>query len=176
MGKVLFREEQYFRQSPFVWIVVPVWLWITGLFSWAFYQQFYLCRPWGDNPMSNQGLLITGILVIILLGLFFVLLLSGKLITEIRTDGLYYRYPPFINSEKSIPAETIANAEVRKYRPIGEYGGWGIRRGFRTRNTAYTISGTIGLVIVLKNSKKYTFGTHKPEELRRAVDRMMNPK
>jgi len=173
MDKLLFKEEQYLRQNYVTWIIIPAWLWSAVSFGQAFYQQLYLGRPWGDKPISDNELLLTGIGVILLLGLVFALLFRAKLITEVHSVGLFYKFIPFVNSFKSIPVSAIASFEVKKYHPLLEYGGWGLR--FRWRNTAYNVSGSTGLVLILKNGKKYTFGTKKPDELRRAVEKMMKP-
>ncbi len=57
------------------------------------------------------------------------------------------------------------------YRPILEYGGWGIRYGLRGR--AYNVSGNRGLRVELTNGKHILFGSAKPEELKLALDNMM---
>jgi len=53
---------------------------------------------------------------------------------------------------------------LRKYSPIGEYGGWGFRYG------AYNIKGSQGLQLKFKNGKMLLIGTQRPEELQKVLD------
>ena len=69
----------------------------------------------------------------------------------------------------------IASAEVGKYRPLLEFGGWGWRKRLLQRKTAYNVSGSIGIRITLKNGSQILLGTLKQEEMKRAVDKMMKP-
>ena len=56
------------------------------------------------------------------------------MITEIRGDGLYVRFILFGFNETE-------SAEATKYRPIRDFGGWGIRYG-RT-GKAYNVSSNL---------------------------------
>ena len=74
-----------------------------------------------------------------------------------------------------IPREMITEYGVRKYNPIGEYGGWGIKgRGFG-KGRAYNVKGNMGLQLRLQDNKKILFGTQRPDALQAAMDKMMKP-
>ena len=77
--------------------------------------------------MSDLGLIATGVGTTILVVGIAALTLSARLITEVRSDGLHIRFFPL--KWKPIPYETIASYQTRTYRPIRDYGGWGIRSG-----------------------------------------------
>jgi len=173
MEKLIFKEEQSFRQSFIPWIMLAAIVLLIGSFAVGFYQQLYLGRPYGDEPMSNNGLIWSSILTFLFLSAIFIFILSGVLVTEIWTDGIRFRFTPFIRKVKHIPLSEIASAEVTKYRPIMEFGGWGVRKRFLTRKTAYNISGRIGLRVIKKNGSQVMFGTQKQEEMKRAVDKML---
>ena len=173
MEKLVYREEQPFRQSYIPWIVLASLLIAVGGFGVSFYQQLYLGRPYGDEPMSNNGLIWSSILTFVLLSAVFILILNGVLVTEIWTDGIRFKFTPFIRKMRHIPLSEIASAEVCKYRPIAEFGGWGVRKRFLTRKTAYNISGRIGLRVIKKNGSQVMFGTRHQEEMKRAVIKMM---
>jgi len=173
-GHYLFHEEQSFRQT---WILIPVvmgFLTASLLLGFGLYQQLYLGKPWGDQPMSDTGLIITTIVTMLALILVILLLLNLTLITEVRNDGFYYRFPILINRQKMIGKEDIMNFEVGKYNPIREFGGWGIRIRLR-RARAYNVKGSLGVRFYLRNGKIVLFGTQQPEELKRALDKMINP-
>ena len=61
---------------------------------------------------------------------------------EVRRDSLYYRFYPFHISIHRIACEDIKAVKARTYRPIMEYGGWGIR--WSRRGKAYNVYGNRG--------------------------------
>ena len=101
------------------------------------------------------------------------MLFKLKLITRIRQEGIYYRFYPFHLKEKHIPTEEILSYEVRQYKPITEYGGWGIRNGGKKYGKAFNVSGNMGLQLYLKNGKKLLIGTGKPAEIGKAMEALM---
>ncbi len=57
---------------------------------------------------------------------------------------------------------------MRNYRPIREFGGWGIRYGGGGRK-AYTVRGDCGVEFRLTSGRKVLFGSARPEEFAAAV-------
>lgn len=160
-NNIIFREVQQFRQK---------WLWIILIFailvSWyAFIQKLTCNKTCGSCPISCLPVILPLILVGLLLPLGFYFC---KLITEVRNDGIYIRFIPFHFSFQKISLNDIKNYEARKYRPIREYGGWGIR--WMWNKKAYNVSGNLGVDIELKNGKRIMIGSQKPEELKNAID------
>ncbi len=174
MSTVYFREEQPVKQTFIPLLLIPAWLITATVFGWGFYEQLVKGKPWGDNPMSDTALLLTGIVVIAGIGILIAILFAGTLITEVRADGFYYKFSPFINKMRRIPLEQIATAEVKKYSPLLEFGGWGYRRSPFRRTTAYNISGNKGVLITLKTGRRIMFGTQRMEEMKNAVVRMLS--
>jgi hypothetical protein len=173
MDKVLFREEQRFTQV-WIWVllitcflvgVVPIW--------YGVYQQVYLGKPFGDHPGSDTGLIIVAIFTTLLMFGILLLFRLSKLITEIREDGIHFRFPPFILKWRMISREEIERYTVGKYSPVGEYGGWGVRYSFRKYGRAYNISGNQGLRLYLKNGKVLLLGTQRSQALSFAMQKMM---
>lgn len=69
--------------------------------------------------------------------------------------------------------ERNRKAYVRKYDPIGDYGGWGLKGGAlwnSKKGKAINVSGDIGIQLELKNSKKLLIGTQKEAEARRVLE------
>lgn len=174
MERLIFREEQSFRQSFVPWIVLLAILFMLGSLGYGFYQQLYLGKPYGNEPMSDKGLIWSSIISFIAMSAVFVFLLNGVLVTEIWTDGIRFKFRPFIWKEKFIPLSEIASTEVGKYRPLSEFGGWGVRRRFISGKTAYNVGGNLGLRVMKKNGRQVMIGTRKPEDLKRAVDKMLS--
>jgi hypothetical protein len=175
--KQYFIEEQKFNPTYVLLIMFPSWCAANIVFGIGLYQQLQLGKPWGDEPMSDSALMVmTFVINLILIGIA-VLMLKTKMITEIRENGFYYRYLPFIFREKKISMEEIERYEVRQYKPIREYGGWGFRqrsRRIRRAGLAYNVKGNLGLQLYLRNGKKILFGTQRKEAIDSAMNKLMN--
>jgi hypothetical protein len=176
MERLIFREEQSFRQSFVPWLMLPAWLLTVITFAYGIYQQLYLGKPFGDEPMSNNGLIWSGILSVAVVSSVFILLLKANLVTEIWSDGIRYKFPPLTPKMKHIPLEEITSAEVGKYKPIAEFGGWGWRKRLISRKNAFNVSGNIGLRVTKKDGYQILFGTRKQDEIKRAVEKMKQAK
>ncbi len=88
-----------------------------------------------------------------------------KLETTVYPDRIEIRMAPF--SHRVFRPSEIAGAAARTYRPLREFGGWGIR-GWGA-NRAYNVSGDQGVQLVLTNGNRILIGTQRPDELERAI-------
>ncbi len=163
IGQILFQEVQKFKQ---------IWIWLLLVIAnffiiYTFVAQVLLNQPIGQHPARNIHIVI--ILVLSLSSLF--LYYSLKLETIITEQGISVRFLPLIIKYKNYPFSQISKCYIRKYRPIFEYGGWGIRLGGLGRGKAYNISGNIGLQIEFKDGKKLLIGTQKQNELQLVLSR-----
>lgn len=162
--EVLFIERQKFKQW-WLWLILSG---INGLFIFGVYKQVLGGQQFGDKPMSNEGLLFAAGLTILLTILF----LNFRLETQIKKDGIYVRFFPFHLSFKHFTWDKIAKSFVRKYRPISEYGGWGLRLGFFGKGKAYNVSGDNGLQLEFTDHTKLLIGTNKPDELTATLEKI----
>jgi hypothetical protein len=85
------------------------------------------------------------------------LILWMQLETRIDSEGIRVKYIPFGFSEKFFSWKEIEKCYVRKYNPLVEYGGWGIR-GLGNKK-AYNVSGNLGIQIITRDKK--IFDRHK---------------
>lgn len=165
MSKVYYKEEQKFNQF-WIWLIM---LFIGGLWIWQLVQQVFMDIPFGTDPAPD--------IVVILMGFFplggILLFRLLTLETEINDSGVYYRFKPFQHKPKIIKPEDILHYEVKKYRPIIDYGGWGVRYGSSKNGKAYNVSGNIGVLFEFKNGKKFMLGTQNPEPIRSALEKLM---
>jgi hypothetical protein len=173
MNKVIFKEEQQFRQWWYLLTLIGSIVPIMIFCIYALYQQTVRGSQVGNSPAPNLVLVI----------LFFVLgfMLWGSLVMKLEVwidqDGIHYRFFPLIFKNKLISKEEIHRYEIRKYKPIIDYGGWGVRRGFgRKWQKAYNVSGNVGLQLYLTNGKKVLFGTQRSQAILYAMDEMMKIK
>lgn len=164
MGEeIFFKETQRFKQ----W-----WLWlilfgVNGLFLFGVFQQVILGKQFGDKPMSDIWLIIFTIFTV----LFTLLFVNFRLETIVKSDGIHIRFFPFHWKFKHYPWDILTKSYVRKYSPMLEYGGWGMRSSFG-KGQAYNVSGNMGLQLEFTNGKKLLIGTQKPEELMGALQRI----
>lgn len=159
--KVFFHEVQKFTQI-WLWLII---LFITGLAWFGFIRQILIRIPFGQHPAPNIVMIITWVIAGVFLPAFIG---STKLVTEVRGNGLYIQYFPFHLSPRRIAFDKLQNYEVRVYRPLLEYGGWGIRYG--TKGQAYNMAGNRGVQLVLIDGKRILIGSQKPEEMVKAID------
>jgi hypothetical protein len=153
--KFHYYEIQQFRQ---VWIWAILLIVLIALIAPIF--------------LGVIGILLSVILVSFSFG-FILLFWRMKLITSIKKDGININFTPFTNF--IIPFNKIKEYHIRQYRPIIEYGGWGIRvklKGLRY-GKAYTVSGTTGLQISLYNGKEILVGTQNPDALLQSLNKKM---
>ena len=144
-----FYEIQQFRE---------VWVWAI-----IFIVLYALILP---VLIGIVSILPSIILVSIGFG-FFWLFYRMYLLIVIKEDGIQIKFFPF--TDFIILFNKIKNYKIKKYRPITEYGGWGIR--FNKSGKAYTVSGKIGLQIELSNGKSILIGTQKSDALLQSVNK-----
>jgi hypothetical protein len=177
--EVTFYERQWITKLT-LFIMIPV----SILFLYGCYVQLINGVKWGSRPASDEMLIISTILFL----LITVVTQLSNMKTFIDSEGIHIRVYiiPFFATKKSFFWEDITFAYVRKYKPVIEYGGWGKRNGItggnkwykmkfsigkvsfpqiESNNIAYNMSGNIGLQLVLNNNKRILIGTQKPEEL-----------
>ncbi len=160
-----FEEEQRFRQRWLWAIVLPSVVGLLVVFGYGLIQQLILKEPFGDNPASDTNLLMAALTTFVVGGGSTLLLYKMKLVTKVDSNCLHILFSPL--RRRDIPLSDIAHWEARTYRPIREYGGWGIRVG--RRGWAYNVSGNRGVELELTNGKKLLIGSQRAEELCAAI-------
>ena len=158
----IFKEEQKFTQ-----------LWVHILLALGFIPGIVIItRAWIQATDDNTDVKIGFLVVVGSMVLVYGLMFSLKLKTRIDEKGIYYRFIPFHLSIKFIAWEDLNNAYVRKYKPISEYGGWGIKGRLllkKSKGVAFNVKGDLGLQLELQNGKKILIGTQKEEEVKKVL-------
>jgi hypothetical protein len=158
-----FKETQKFDQ-PLIWIgIIAIGMIITFVFGVGLYKQLIQGLPFGNNPMSDNGLIFTFVLTTLLFIGLILLFAFARLSTIIDKNGIEYRFFPFQCQYRKISWNDIEKQEVITYKPIREYGGWGIR--FGKKGKAFNVAGDKGLQLYLKNGKQILIGTQKDVDL-----------
>lgn len=155
-----YYEKQKFNQwwiklSIFIPFVIVFWGVITG-------------RTQGENGSSM-------LVAAVVLGFVSVLFYFTNLETRIDNEGITMRFFPFQRVYYYVRWDEIKSAHVRTYKPIREYGGWGLRYSFKN-GKAYNVAGTVGLQLELKSGKKFLIGTQNELELRQFLTELSRNK
>ncbi|MCL7763022.1 hypothetical protein MPF19_06295 [Polaribacter sp. Z014] len=157
----VFKEKQRFRQT---------WLILVLIFSTIVPIAIIIKKHIEENtPVTIKDFLTTIITIVVSIAVIFLF----KLTSRIDEKGIHYQFFPLHFSVKTIPWNEISKAYVRKYQPITEFGGWGIKGGFffnKGREKAVNVSGNIGIQLLLKDGEKLLIGTQLKEEAKRVLE------
>ncbi|CAN5895294.1 hypothetical protein BH23ACT12_BH23ACT12_11240 [soil metagenome] len=91
---------------------------------------------------------------------------SIRLITVVGADTINLRYRGLLKT-RTIPIPSVRSAEARTYKPLREYGGWGIKYG--PKGWVYNVSGKEGVQLKLENAKPLLIGSGRANELVEAI-------
>ena len=168
MDRIYYQESQKFTQIWLWFLLGSGLLFLIGVAFAGVYIQIIQGKPFGDNPMSD-----TGVLVFFILSLFFSLGLilfmkSFHLETRIDRLGISYRFFPLVPKWHTIYREEIINWEiVTKF--VFNYG---IR--FGTNSKTLNIQGDKQLALKLSSGKILYLGTQRPEEISQALQKFFD--
>jgi len=103
-------------------------------------------------------------------------LLFGRLLISVKGSFLRINFGYTKLIRKDIPLREIKEARVVQYRPLRQFGGWGIRSGnFEDKKTGcYSLKGNRGLLLTLDHNvrvcvvktDRVIIGSEAPEKLR----------
>jgi hypothetical protein len=146
-----FQETQYFFKA-WPWALFTL-LSMLGVIGTLVDVSAWLGAP----KLSAGGLAATGILIVLVAGIFVM-----RLDTSADQAGISYRMWPFQQRYTLVRWSDLVKVEVRTYKPIREYGGWGMRVGKNGR--ALNVWGSRGIQLYFKDGKKLLLGTQKPAD------------
>jgi len=168
MSKAYFEESQRFTQ---------VWLWIlticsslvlVGVALIAVYIQLVKGKPFGNNPMSDTGVIIFFISSILFSIILILFMKSFHLQTKVDRLGITYRLLPLKRQWKTIYREEILDWEiVTKF--VFQYG---IHYGIKSETL--NIKGDKFLKLNLISGKTLFLGTQFPDQLSLALEKLFD--
>jgi hypothetical protein len=154
---VVFREEQYFDWR--VYALIALFSVLTGL-------GVLHGRAWSRELLLG---LIVGLSLVMLI-VFFLLQMTTEVIP---TDvGIWFGWVP--TYRRVVPTSTIRKIEVVTFRPIADYGFWGIRSG-RDGERVLIARGNRGVRLELADGSRLLIGSQRPEALATALEGAMQP-
>ena len=83
-------------------------------------------------------------------------------------DGLFLRFHPFHRLLRKIPLESASEINAVTYRPVLQYGGWGIKGASKKR--AYNVRGNRGVRVNYPDGTHILIGSQRAEELLAAIE------
>ncbi len=147
-----FREVQRFEWYFTAMFCVPALIVGYGLY-----------RSFAHQSSMPGSLLWPAFIVAVVVAVWFIRL---KLITEARPDGLLIDFI-WLWPARIVPWEQIRNIDLRTYRPIRDFGGWGVR--WAARGIVYHARGNRGVRLILASGERMLIGSARPEELAQAI-------
>jgi hypothetical protein len=162
MRKSVSYREVNSRKPSWIW---PLMILIIAMMWYGFFEQIVSGRPFGNNPGPDWLIWVTWLLAGIGLPVF---LFVARVIVTVSEDEIIIRWFPLWT--RRVPLSDVEQCEVRKYNPILDYGGWGIRYAGKDRGWAYTLSGNHGVFVRTASGKNVMIGSETPQRLAAAID------
>ena len=156
----VFNETQKFNQW---WLkVVMALVLVCGLVPLFFLH---------DNKAQSESewvmaIVIFGAVVTLTIALLFFVI---QLRTRIDERGVHYAFYPVQRHLRTIPWNQIESCRVRKYSPLGEYGGWGYKITFGSQGKALNVRGNMGIQLEYNKGKRLLIGTQDPETAQKII-------
>lgn len=157
---ILYSENQRFRQI-WIWAIIAIPVVIS---FYALIYQTFLGNHFGNPPMPDALVILFAALIGVALPISFYL---TELRTRITDEGIFVKFFPIHRKWLFFSWNDVDKYEKVKYRPLLEYGGWGIRIGIHGK--AYNVSGNMGILFTFVSGKRLLIGTQRPDEFDRAL-------
>ncbi|MGI8892955.1 MAG: hypothetical protein ACR2GN_05785 [Bacteroidia bacterium] len=165
-----YREVQKFS-SPLIWIFLFLLFFIfLAIIAVYLFNDYSFDKTIGnDKPVMEYIIIAVSLLIIFLLMYFFSVM---KLEIVIDNKFLFFTFKPFLT--RKIPLSDILGFTERKYRPLIEFRGWGIRYSLFGHGMAYTVKGNTGVQFLTRSGQKFLLGTQKPAEIIYYLNKYIN--
>ena len=153
----VFEERQRFRQPA-------LWLTLVGVFGAA---ELIALVAWLDTGSRAAliALIAAGAAEAAVIALFAVMSMRVR----VYSDAVSIDLLPFYR--RRIPLRDIRIAHPSTYRPIREFGGWGIRFSLADGGRAYNVSGNGGVQLEMASGDRILIGSQRAQEVADAINR-----
>lgn len=120
--------------------------------------------------VSGGATLWGAVIALSTLVLVTALFLAASLETTVDREAITIAFH-FLWPKRRLPISDVRKAEATKYRPFLDYGGYGVRLGFR--GWAFNVSGDEGVLVETKDGSRVMIGSQRPKELEAAIGRAL---
>lgn len=154
-----------------LWVMVLIWVGCGAAIVGTVHSIGEAFSAAGDQGLfwpRIGALAAAGVAALFLLAInaFFL-----RLDVEVRADHIHIAFGPIHLIRKRIRIADIEDVRGLTYRPLLEFGGWGIRP--RPGKTAWTIRGNQAAAVKLKSGRQIYVGSEHPQRLAGAVQAAM---
>ena len=148
-----------------IWILLLIWVSCVGGGLAVVAPAYEILRETGGVGDKAGKMVLLFILggIVILMPLLFQLFWGG-LVVEVSPDELTVTWGRLRWPTKRIAFDDVTAMEAVTYRPIREFGGWGIRFGGGGKS-AWTTRGSKALKVETKDGKVVYVGSDRPDRL-----------
>lgn len=159
MKKISFKEEQHLHKS----LELGLLLFLMGALIFRFAQGFF--ESTGSSIRSIDFALV---LIVLATAITLTFLLRIKI--KVNTKGISYRYAPLQRSAQKLSWSDIEECKVVTRSPLAIWSGWNV--SFHSKAQTVGLPSGTGLHLKLKNGQHLLLGTHKPEQMKRVIEKM----
>jgi len=146
------------------WVLILLWgacLVDAGSLIYGIWPQESLGHPFGDEPAPTWVLGATAAVCLVVPTA--VTLLFTRLDVEVWPREMRASFGPLPMIRRSVPYGQVEAVTAVTYRPIRDFGGWGIR--FRPGKTAWTVRGNRAVRLDLESGRAFYVGSRFPHRL-----------
>ena len=102
-------------------------------------------------------------LVVLAIGALFAF---ARLVVDVDREAITIAFH-LLWPKRRIALASVRRAEATKYRPLIDYGGYGVRLGFK--GWAFNVSGDEGVLVETTEGARVMIGSRRPKELEAAI-------
>jgi hypothetical protein len=167
----IYREEQ-----NFAWWVYALLFGVELVFWLVLAVVFEKAPNHGAAPFFGSLLDTFGWLSVLVVLASPALLLVAllRMTTEVTPSQARVWFGWIPTYRRVVPITSIQRLEVVRYRPLVDYGGWGIRTG-RDGERALNARGDRGVRLYFSDGSRLLIGSQRPESLALAIEGAMRP-
>jgi hypothetical protein len=164
---VYYREDQAFRRG-FAWaLLLLISLAFIGILLLGIVEVIDPDAPWFPQVMANKMAVGFGVILTTGYLLIIFIFMSLRLQVEVNSAGLFLRFIPFHRALRQIDLRGIESVTPVTYRPVRDYGGYGIR--YVRHGKAFNVRGTSGVRLDYENGYHMLIGSQQAESFAAAL-------
>ncbi len=148
----MYKEEQQLNSKLLVVVLIASALVVLAGFGIMFWQGASL----GNDGLLKMMFPIIAVVIIIMILVYFLIFKTTLEIT-IDTNGITYRYFPFVPKSRTINYENINSWQQRKIKNMFDYGGYGYQKDILQKKTGFILQGKEIFELRLSNGHKIAF-------------------
>lgn len=164
---IIFKEQQRFS-NWILWLLlismaVGVWFWFIA----SIILSTGVSTGMEESITPAWFVVLVWIIVGIVVPLFVFIL---RFDLQIEDGEIKFQYFPFHIKPKRLSIKEIQNYKIVRFDPLGDYGGWGIRK--KANTIGYITASGRGVIVLLDGEMQLTLGSDQPKELYLAIDKV----